>query len=331
MDKIQLKNDILRIDNISKKISLNGSIDSFKDLMNIFNNIKEFVDNNIDSTNEQVIELLEEIAIFVKNYETVYDKAIKDIRNFNTPKLIESHDSWYTKSDDVYKESNDLTRSMLKDIGSIAKGNIPGHIQNEMDILNGPPKVRWEDIIRNKIGSISVPFKKTMLRRDRRQPKRYDIRGRMADKAAKVAVAIDTSGSMSDEEIEYALNEIFGMLKFVKFEMTIIECDAEINRIYKVKTQNDIKNEVQGRGGTLFEPVFEYFDQNRNETPDILIYFTDGGGESALPKMYHHNKYETIFVITESRYSNTLSIYDDIHTNPKFKVLKFNGEPYMDK
>ena len=57
-------------------------------------------------------------------------------------------------------------------------------------------------------------------------------------------------------------------------QVTIIECDAVIQRIYDYngKLENIT---VKGRGGTDFEPVFEYLFENRNKFNN-LIYLTDG-------------------------------------------------------
>lgn len=57
-------------------------------------------------------------------------------------------------------------------------------------------------------------------------------------------------------------------------QVTIIECDAVIQRIYDYngKLENIT---VKGRGGTDFEPVFKYLFENRNKFNN-LIYLTDG-------------------------------------------------------
>ena len=66
----------------------------------------------------------------------------------------------------------------------------------------------------------------------------------------------------SYEVLEF-FNEIHHMYK-TGTQVTIIECDAVIQRIYDYngKLENII---VKGRGGTDFEPVFEYLFENRNK------------------------------------------------------------------
>ena len=69
-----------------------------------------------------------------------------------------------------------------------------------------------------------------------------------------------------------------------KHSLTVIECDSEVQRVYSVKTQVDIKKNVVGRGGTAFTPVIEYVNNDRYFRDALLIYFTDGYGEREIPR-----------------------------------------------
>ena len=92
-------------------------------------------------------------------------------------------------------------------------------------------------------------------------------------------MALDTSGSISDEEFKQAIKEVLNIVKNYNHEITIIECDNEIRRSYKVKNVKDIKERINIRGGTKFTPVFEYANKNK---VNLLVYFTDGKGEARL-------------------------------------------------
>ena len=97
-------------------------------------------------------------------------------------------------------------------------------------------------------------------------------------------MAIDTSGSMSNEDLERIMVEIFDIIGSRKCEVTIIECDAEIQRVYKACSVKDVSFDIQGRGGTSFVPVIEYVNANRYFRDAILIYFTDGMGDRSIPR-----------------------------------------------
>ena len=119
---------------------------------------------------------------------------------------------------------------------------------------------------------------------NRRQRDRFDLSGSMDDKVLKIVVCIDTSGSVDDEMIAHIFNEIFEILAKRKHDITIVECDAEVQRVYKAKTPKDIKLKVAGRGGTWFSPAIEYVNDHKEFRDALMIYFTDGYGEREIPR-----------------------------------------------
>ena len=80
------------------------------------------------------------------------------------------------------------------------------------------------------------------------------------------------------------LCEVVGILAKRKHALTVIECDSEVQRVYQVKTESDIKKNVTGRGGTAFTPVIEHVNNDRYFRDALLIYFTDGYGEREIPR-----------------------------------------------
>ena len=95
-------------------------------------------------------------------------------------------------------------------------------------------------------------------------------------------LAIDTSGSISNDELNMFAAELMTLLNsFGQYELTVICCDAKIQTVetYTQDTFFDSKNIVfKGGGGTSFTPVFQYVNKYLMET-QILIYFTDGYGD----------------------------------------------------
>ncbi len=137
----------------------------------------------------------------------------------------------------------------------------------------------WNLYLKKLMGTVEANKKKTITRRNRRQPNRLDLRGELRGHKAEIAVAIDISGSISDEEFKQAIKEVLSIVKNYNQEITIIECDKEIRRAYKVKSVKDVKDRIATGGGTAFTPVFEYAN---NKKLNLLVYFTDGKGEERL-------------------------------------------------
>lgn len=90
----------------------------------------------------------------------------------------------------------------------------------------------------------------------------------------KMAVIIDTSGSVADEDLSLFFGEIHGMWRSGA-EITVIECDAAVQRSYPYR--GELPQGVAGRGGTVFDPAFQYLrDEARRQNFDGCIYLTDG-------------------------------------------------------
>ena len=132
-------------------------------------------------------------------------------------------------------------------------------------------------------GTIAADKRKTRMRLNRRQPERFDLSGQQDERVLKIVAAIDTSGSVSDRDVAYILNEITAILARRRHVLTVIECDSEVQRVYQVKTPADTRRTC-GRGGTAFTPVIEYVNKDRFFRDALLIYFTDGYGEWAIPR-----------------------------------------------
>lgn len=215
-----------------------------------------------------------------------------------------AHEQW-DLSEIVNKEQlSDELKNLLNNVLSSCnnRGDVPSEIQAAIDALNRPPKIPWQKALRQVIGSIKMPFKKSIMKRSRRLPTRLDIKGKMSKNVIRIACAIDTSGSVSDEEISYIFNEIFNILGTQEYHMSIIECDAEIQQIQEVTKKKEIDITARGRGGTCFEPVFKWeYEKKKTERDDVLIYFTDGYGEATINEMYRpKTDTKLIWVITRS-------------------------------
>jgi hypothetical protein len=97
-----------------------------------------------------------------------------------------------------------------------------------------------------------------------------------------LVIAIDTSGSVSQDEAEQFASEIDAIREMIKPDRTcVIYCDDFIQKgrdgqSYDVfDSYEDIEVRAINGGGTSFDPPFHLVDQERLE-PHAFIYFTDG-------------------------------------------------------
>lgn len=198
---------------------------------------------------------------------------------------LEDH-SWEAGNDaeDAAEAVKELVNRAVSMMSDESRGMMPGRFISQVEKINKPPEISWQTILKKYVGTISANKRKTRSRLNRRQPDRYDLSGSMDDKILKIVVAIDTSASVEDSDIALIFNEIFAILAKRKHEITVIECDSKIQRVYRAVNAGDIKKKAAGRGGTLFAPVIEYVNNDRYFRDALLIYFTDGYGEDKIPK-----------------------------------------------
>lgn len=187
-------------------------------------------------------------------------------------------------AEDAQAVVREFVNSAVDMMNEESRGLMPAHFMSQVELINKPPVLSWQAILKKYIGTISANKRKTRMRLNRRQPERFDLSGRVDDKVLKIAVAIDTSGSVDDHMIAQIFNEIFAILAKRTHEITVIECDAQIQRVYRAKNAGEIQKKVAGRGGTMFTPAIEYINNDKYFRDALLIYFTDGFGEREIPK-----------------------------------------------
>lgn len=109
------------------------------------------------------------------------------------------------------------------------------------------------------------------------------------------AVAIDTSGSISEKEIKEFIGDVKGILTaFNNINITLIVCDDRIQETYNLDRNTDINDiKFKGFGGTSHIPVYEWLEKNKPNT-QLLINFTDGYTRTPKTELF-----KTIWVLTD--------------------------------
>ena len=158
------------------------------------------------------------------------------------------------------------------------RGTIPGELSGVIEKLREkkPEVFNWKAYFRRMLGSIYD----VNIRSTRRKPsKRFEgAAGIQHKKKVSILVAIDTSGSVCEKELQDFFSEIDYIYK-AGARITILECDTDIHNIVEYDGKNLPK--IYGRGGTDFNPPVEYYFKHSKEYAS-LIYFTDG--EAPMPR-----------------------------------------------
>jgi len=201
------------------------------------------------------------------------DKLLDNIEMGNVP----NHDTW-DEFEDLTEAEQKLIEKQLQKVLSDAKeqtikkrGTVPGEIEGVIIVEEiVPPKFDWRGYLRRFTGISTKVFTKKIRRKENR---RFNENPGLKIKMKQhMLLAIDTSGSVSDSELLEFMNEIHHIYK-AGVDITIVQCDTKIHSIKPYTGKHEM--DIHGRGGTQFDPVLEYYNENQKKYTS-LVYFTDG-------------------------------------------------------
>ena len=90
-----------------------------------------------------------------------------------------------------------------------------------------------------------------------------------------LVIAVDSSGSVDDKLLNSFLSEIdFLMSSVANYQIDLLVCDDKVHSHVTFYSGDILECELKGSGGTDFRPVFEFI-QNELENTKLLLYFTD--------------------------------------------------------
>jgi predicted metal-dependent peptidase len=94
--------------------------------------------------------------------------------------------------------------------------------------------------------------------------------------AGRVAFVLDTSGSISADELAVYTAGVLGILEETGPEqLALIQCDTEVRHVtYLQAGEGFDRIEVIGRGGTRFQPAFDWIAES-GFAPSAIVYATD--------------------------------------------------------
>ena len=212
-----------------------------------------------------------------------------------------------------------MAEKMEKAMGSGSRGGF-----SEVQDVNSAD-VDWLDVFRDLLQD-SISSDTTWNRLNRRHQWRginlpsYDKQ----PQGGTLAVAIDTSGSVSQSELNVFAKEIQNIAEECGLDKIMVcYCDTTVHKnedgewwdIYELDHEElDLK--VRGGGGTYFDPPFNLFNEYTDDTDEVLgfCYFTDGWGdvsEDVEPDV------PVFWMLTEkSSYSDRLPFGEQIYVDP---------------
>ena len=188
------------------------------------------------------------------------------------------HDRWPqeegTGRDALEKLVDDAIERAWERTSEEARSRLPGEVVGRAEALLRTRRegLDWTHVLRRFAQSVRrAPLKNTCRRPSRRYGTFPGLRLR---RTSRLAVVVDTSGSLEVPEIERFFAEVHAIWR-AGAEVIVIESDAEVQAatVYSGHPPKTAK----GRGGTSFDPALAWIRREELRRPfDGIVYLTDG-------------------------------------------------------
>jgi predicted metal-dependent peptidase len=172
---------------------------------------------------------------------------------------------------------DEIKEAVIAAAQSSGAGNVPGGVKRLIKDLT-EPQISWKELIEQQVQS-TIKDDYTFARPSR---KGWHIDailpGMKPGETIDIVIGIDTSGSITDQDLKIFFSEIKGIMDtYSEYRITVMGWDTEVGGVGTFTSENleDITTfDPQGGGGTDPHCVWQYLIDNDIE-PKKLIMFTD--------------------------------------------------------
>jgi predicted metal-dependent peptidase len=204
----------------------------------------------------------------------------------------------YTK-EELKKIRDEIKEAMISAAQSTGAGNLPGAIQRMVKELT-EPKMNWREIIQQQIMS-TIKSDYTFMRPNRKAWHTTAILpGQSNEEMIDICLALDASGSISDEQCKEFLTEVKNIMdQYKDFRIHLWSFDTKVfnPKVFTPDNSDELLDyDLGAGGGTEFECNWDYMKDEGIE-PKKFIMFTDGWPFSSWGDEYYC---DTIFLINNT-------------------------------
>jgi len=173
---------------------------------------------------------------------------------------------------------DEIKEAVISAAQTVGAGQLPAGVRRLIKDLT-EPQLNWRELLQQQIQS-TIRADYSWARPSR---KGWDmdaiLPGNDLEKEIDICVAVDASGSMSDEMLKDILSEVKGIMEsYNSFKLHLWSFDTEVYNatVFTAENIDEIMEwEVGGGGGTLFEANWQYMVDN-DIAPKKFVMFTDG-------------------------------------------------------
>lgn len=180
------------------------------------------------------------------------------------------------------EERDQLRQEVKQNILNAARqteaGQLPANVERMIKDIT-EPKMPWRELISTVLTS-TIRTDYSFMRPSRRSWHMDAIMpGMNPGEEIDICVAIDTSGSIGNDDLKIFLGEIQGIMdSFDGYRIKVFSFDTEAYNLQEFTSENldsIAEYEPKGGGGTDFDSIFRFLKDESIE-PSRLVVFTDG-------------------------------------------------------
>jgi predicted metal-dependent peptidase len=157
---------------------------------------------------------------------------------------------------------------------TLLQGSLPASLQRELQTIKGG-QLNWRHYLWRYLVRTPIDFRDF----DRRFVGKKIYLETLEGETVSIAVAVDTSGSINNEQIQVFLSEVQSiLLAYPHLDCHLYYADAALHGPYTLAAHASLPTPIGG-GGTDFRPFFAQLTREYSPwTTTVAVYLTDGYG-----------------------------------------------------
>lgn len=211
--------------------------------------------------------------------------------DYDLSAITESSELWKEDENAANQINDKIKKAEIEQGWGKSGGNLQRVLQGEVDFSFDYRRA----LSHFRANIVSAERHLTRMKPSRRYG--FKAMGSRYERKADILIAVDVSGSITDESFNrfyHAIKNFFFLKIIEKIDLIFFDVNLKKSEPVKFTSKLNLK-EITGRGGTNFQVPLDYFLERRSKY-DGMIIFTDG--EGAAPKL---DVSTTILWILDSR------------------------------
>lgn len=202
------------------------------------------------------------------------------LSDYDLSAVTESAELWQEDENAQNQIDDKIKKAEIENGWGETGGNLVRTLQEETDFSFDYRRA----LTKFRANIVSVSRRLTRMKPSRRYG--FSAMGSRYERKADILIAVDVSGSITDESFARFYHAIknFFFLRIIE-NIDLIFFDVNLKNTTPVKFTKNFKfAEIAGRGGTSFQPPIDFFMENRTRYSGMII-FTDGEGDVPVIKV----------------------------------------------